>query len=122
MAAVARAKRGIVLRELGIQRVGDELGQHVALLHALAFVGQHLGDAQALDLGADQDLLARHQRAGGEHRLDEVGRRDATTVTATAAAKACRGLGADIRAPDWYGCADERHGDQQEPPATTRRR
>ena len=77
MAAVARAMAGVVLGELGIERVGDEPGQHVALLHAHAFVGQHLGDAQAFDLGPDQDLLARHQRAGGQHGLREVGRRDA---------------------------------------------
>ncbi len=70
-------ERGVVLGELGVERVGDQAGEHVALLHARAFVGQHLGDAQALDLGPDQDLLARDQRAGGEHRLGEVGRRDA---------------------------------------------
>ena len=68
---------GVVLGQLGVERVGDEPRQHVALLHAHALVGQHLGDAQALDLGPDQDLLARHQRAGGQHRLREVGRRDA---------------------------------------------
>ena len=77
MAAVARASAGVVLGELGIERVGDEPRQHVALLHAHTLVGQHLGDAQAFDLGPDQDLLARHQRAGGQHRFHEVGRRDA---------------------------------------------
>ena len=68
---------GVVLRQLGVERVGDQPRQHVALLHAHALVGQHLGDAQALDLGSDQDFLARHQRAGGQHRLHEIGGRDA---------------------------------------------
>ena len=67
-------ERRVVLGELGVERVGHQARQHVALLHALALVGQHLGDAQALDLGPHQDLLARHQRAGGEHRLGELGR------------------------------------------------
>ena len=64
---------GVVLRQLRVERVGDQAREHVALLHARAFIRQHLGDAQAFDLGPDQDLLARHQRAGGEHRLGEVG-------------------------------------------------
>ena len=81
-------KAGVVLGDLRIERIGDQASQHVALLHAHALVGQHLGDAQAFDLGSDQDLLARYQRAGGEHRLHEVGR--ATRATVTAAARAHR--------------------------------
>ena len=108
---------GIVLGDLGVQRIGHQLGQHIALLHALAFVGQHLGDAQALDLGADQDLLARHQRAGGEHRLGEVGGRDAhdrnrrgELLFACALAAGCGSA---------VGCGDERHGQQTARSAAT---
>jgi len=38
-------ERDVVLRELGFERVGDKAGEPVALFHAHALVGQHLGDA-----------------------------------------------------------------------------
>ena len=38
----------------------------------VAFLDQHLGDAVALDLGRDQDLLARNERAGDDRALDEI--------------------------------------------------
>ena len=38
----------------------------------VALLDEHLGDAQAVDLGRDEDLLARHQGAGDDGALDDL--------------------------------------------------
>ncbi len=63
---------GVVLGDLRFHRLGDEHGQHVALLDAVALVHLELEDAQALDLRRDQDLLARDEGAGHEDGLDKI--------------------------------------------------
>ena len=73
----AAGEIGVVLRELRIERVVDEAGKHLALLDAIAFVHEHLEHPQAFDLGADQNFLARSERARDQHGLDELGNGDA---------------------------------------------
>ena len=77
IAAVARARPASFWASCASSVSATSLASTSPFLTRIAFVGQHLGDAQALDLGPDQDFLARHQRAGGQHRRREVGRRDA---------------------------------------------
>ena len=68
IAACGTGERCRVLGELGLECVRDEPGEHLSLGHAVAFVGEHLDDAQAFDLRADEDLLARDERAGDQQR------------------------------------------------------
>jgi hypothetical protein len=68
-AACARAGGGGVLSKLGLERVGDKPDEDVALFHARALVGQHLGDPQTLNLRPDQNLLPGNQRTRHQHGL-----------------------------------------------------
>ena len=70
---VRARERGVVLRQLGVERFLHEDRQHVALLHAVALVDLELEHAEALDLGSDEDLLARDERARHGDRLGKVG-------------------------------------------------
>ena len=64
----------VALRELRIERVTRQPGEHLARRHFVALLGEDGDDAQALDLGADQNLLARRERSRHRHGLDETPR------------------------------------------------
>ncbi len=59
------------MRELGPQHGAVEAGKHLALFDAIADVGQQLDNAQPVDLGADDDLLAGRQGSGNRERLGD---------------------------------------------------
>ena len=65
---------GLVGGKLRLKLLGDEDGQEIALLDVVSFLGLELHHAKPIDLRGDQDLLARHEGAGDENRLDEVRR------------------------------------------------
>ena len=53
--------------QLRLQDLPRQLRQDLALLNVVAFLGQKLGQAVSIDLGANQNLLTRHQRSGYQH-------------------------------------------------------
>ncbi len=59
---------GARLRQVGLHRVGSEGRQHLAALDDVADVDAHLGQAQAVRLGADAGLLPGRDVAVGARR------------------------------------------------------
>jgi hypothetical protein len=64
-----------VLDELDVELLAVEAGEHLAGGHLVAFLGEDRDDGQAVDLGRDHDLVARHEGAGGDLRLAQLGAR-----------------------------------------------
>ena len=93
-------QRRRVLGELGLQEVARQPGQDLALLHHVALLGEHLDDAQPLDLGRDQDLVARHQRAGDDGALHDLPLDARATVTTGVSSGAAAVLGGSATATE----------------------
>jgi hypothetical protein len=57
---------------LRLKSIGDEPGEDLTLHDTVSLIGEHLDDAQRIDLGTNEDFLAGNQGAGDEHGLDEA--------------------------------------------------